>query len=58
MNWKVGRKVFKTENEARNFSKDLQAYGALGGWCKTSEPVTHIYLGDLKTEEIVKEVTI
>lgn len=50
--YKVGKKIFKTENEARQFSKDLQAYGALGGWSETNEAVTHYYLGDLMTEPI------
>ena len=48
----VGKKVFKTEDEARQFSKDLMARGALGGWSETFEPVTHIYLGDLLTESL------
>lgn len=52
MAYKVNSKVFETENEARAFSKDLQAYGGLGGWCKVDEPVTHIYCGDGKTEPI------
>lgn len=50
--WAVGNKVFETEQEARQFSKDLMAHGALGGWRETSEPVTHYYLGDLMTEPI------
>lgn len=52
MAYAVGKKVFETEREAREFSKDLMARGALGGWRQTSEPVTHYYLGDLMTEPI------
>jgi len=52
MNWAVGKKVFETEKEARDFSRDLMSRGALGGWRETSEPVTHYYLGDLMTEPI------
>ena len=51
-NWKVNSKVFETEIEARNYSRDLMAHGGLGGWMETDEPVTHIYLGDGMTEEI------
>jgi len=51
-NYAVGSKVFATEAEAREFSRDLMAYGALGGWRETTEPVTHYYLGDLMTEPI------
>lgn len=52
MAYAVGKKVFETEREAREFSKDLMTRGALGGWRQTSEPVTHYYLGDLMTEPI------
>lgn len=52
MHYKVNNKVFETEDEARRFGKDLQAYGGLGGWSKTADPVTHYYLGDLMTEPI------
>ena len=50
--YRVGQKIFETEEEARNFSRDLMSYGALGGWEKTDDPATHIYLGDLRTERI------
>lgn len=52
MGWKVNSKVFETEIEAREFSKDLMALGGLGGWCKVNEPVTHYYLGNLLTKPI------
>ena len=56
-NWKVGKKVFRTEEEARQFSKDLQRMGAIGGWCPTDEEPTHIYTGDAdhicRTEAII-----
>ena len=54
MNWKVGKKVFATEEEAKNFSADLMSMGALGGWMPTEEQVTHRYVfGDFcKTEEV------
>lgn len=52
MSYKVNGKVFETEQEAREFSKDLMAYGGIGGWRETDEPVTHYYLGDLMTEPI------
>ena len=52
VNFKVGKKVFATEQEARQFSKDLMSYGALGGWSKTTENVTHRYMGDLRTEKV------
>lgn len=48
-NYKVNSKVFATKEEARNFSKDLMAYGGLGGFCKTQEAVTHRYNGNLET---------
>ena len=49
-NYKVNTKVFATEKEARDFSKDLMAYGGLGGWTKTDEAVNARYLGNLETE--------
>lgn len=52
MGWKVGSKVFETEIEAREFSRDLMAMGVIGGWCKVEEPVTHYYRGDGMTEPI------
>lgn len=52
VHYMVNGKVFETEKEARDFSKDLQSYGGLGGWSPTDEPVTHYYLGDLCTEPI------
>lgn len=51
-NYKVGKKVFATEQEAMQFAKDLMAYGALRGWSETTEKVTHRYIGDLKTEKV------
>lgn len=48
--YRVNKQVFATEEEARQYSKDLMAYGGLGGWSETDEPFTHIYLGDLKTQ--------
>ena len=54
MNWKVGNKVFETENEAKQFSKDLMSHGVLGGWCQTEDAVTHRYIfgNDCLTEPI------
>ena len=52
MSYKVGQKVFETEGEAQSFSRDLMAYGALGGWQEVDEEPTHIYHGDLCTEPI------
>lgn len=52
MSYRVGRKVFETEREAMDFSKDLMSYGALGGWAETGEEPTHVYCGDLRTERI------
>ena len=52
MNYKVNGKVFKTEEEARAFTKDLQARGGLGGWSPTEEEPTHIYRGNGYTEPI------
>lgn len=48
----VNSKVFKTEDEARAFSKDLMARGGLGGWCKVNAPVTHVYIGDGMTQPL------
>lgn len=44
MNWRVGSKVFETEEEARQFSKDLMSRGAIGGWSPTDDEVTHRYI--------------
>lgn len=52
MGFRVNSKVFETEDEARHFSKDLMAYGGLGGIIKTNEVATHYYLGDLMCEPI------
>lgn len=57
MGYKVNSKVFATEAEAREFSRDLMSRGGLGGWRKVSEPVTHIYKGDGYTEPIREEGT-
>lgn len=51
-NYKVNSKVFATEEEARKYTKDLMAYGGLGGWRKTPEAVTHKYIGNLETMSI------
>ena len=51
-NFKVNSKVFATEEEARNFSKDLMEYGGLGGWSETKEEVNSRYLGNLETEPV------
>ena len=53
-NWKVGSKVFETEEEARQFSKDLMSHGVLGGWAPTTEEVTHRYIfgNDCLTEPV------
>ena len=50
----VGQKVFETEEEAREFSRDLMNHGALGGWMPTDKEVTHRYCfeGNLRTEEV------
>jgi hypothetical protein len=53
MHYKVNSKVFASEKEAVEFSMDLMAYGGIGGWSPTTEPVTHYYLGDLRTEPAV-----
>lgn len=55
MSWQVNSKVFETEVEAMAYSRDLQRYGGLGGWREVNEPVTHSYLGDLRTEPIKAE---
>ena len=52
MNYKVNSKVFATEQEANKYSRDLMSYGGLGGWTPTTEPVTHIYLGNLQTKAV------
>ena len=52
MAYKVNSKVFETETEAREFSRDLQRYGGLGGWQEVKETPTHYYMGDLRTEPI------
>lgn len=52
MGYQVNSKIFETEAEAMAFSRDLMSYGGLGGWRKVSEPVTHIYKGDLWTEPV------
>lgn len=52
MSYRVNSKVFKTEEEARAFSRDLMSYGGLGGWSETLDPVTHIYKGDGYTEPV------
>lgn len=52
-NWKVGKKVFRTEEEAAQFSKDLMKLGAFGGWSPTDEEATHIYRGNMRTEVII-----
>lgn len=44
MNWRAGHKVFETEEEARQYAKDMMALGALVGISKTSEAVTHQYV--------------
>lgn len=50
--YKVNSKVFETEAEAINFSRDLMAHCGLGGWMETTEPVTHRYCGDGRTEPL------
>ena len=52
MAYKVGKKVFETEQEARDFSRALMEQGALAGWSETTEPVTHYHLGGLMAEPI------
>lgn len=54
MGYRVNSKVFETENEAREFSRDLMSYGGLGGWTETTDPVTHIYKGDGYTEPVTE----
>ena len=44
MNWKAGSKVFATEEEARQYAKDMMALGALVGMCETVQKVTHEYV--------------
>jgi hypothetical protein len=43
-NWRSGHKVFATEEEARQYAKDMMSLGALVGISKTSDPVTHEYV--------------
>ena len=45
MNWRSGSKVFETEEEAIRYAKDMTAYGAVVSWGKTTEEVTHKYIG-------------
>lgn len=54
MNWRAGSKVFATEEEAKQYSKDMMAFGAIAGWCETNEEVTHEYVwGDFgRTKEL------
>ena len=52
MNYQAGFKVFKTEEEARNYSKDAMEYGAIAPMKETDKPVTHRYLGNYTTEEV------
>ena len=54
MGYRVNGKVFETENEAREFSRDLMSYGGLGGWMETTDTVTHIYKGDGYTEPVTE----
>lgn len=54
MSYRVNSKVFKTEDEARAFSRDLMSLGGLGGWMETTDPVTHIYKGDGYTEPVTE----
>lgn len=42
----VNSKVFETEEEARQFSKDFMERGIIVGYSETTDPVTHYYLGD------------
>ena len=54
MNWRAGSKVFFTEEEARQYAKDMLSIGALIGICKTGEEVTHRYVwGDFARTERV-----
>lgn len=54
MNWRAGHKVFETEEEARQYAKDMLALGALVGISETTEKVTHQYVfGNFgRTEEV------
>jgi len=54
MNWKVGKKVFETEEEAKQFAIDLASRGCIGSWSTTYEEVTHRYIfgEDCKTEPV------
>jgi hypothetical protein len=44
MNWRAGSKVFETEDEARQYAKDMMSLGALVGISETAEEVTHQYV--------------
>ena len=44
MNWRAGSKVFATEEEARQYAKDILAAGGLIGISETTEKVTHEYI--------------
>jgi hypothetical protein len=52
--WRVGCKVFETEEEARQYAKDMMSLGALVGISKTTDDVTHRYVFDnfARTEEL------
>ena len=53
MNWKAGSKVFSTEEEAKQYAKDMMARGAIAGICETIQEVTHEYIGpDGLTKEV------
>ena len=52
MNYQAGNKVFATEEEARGYSKDAMAYGAIAPMQETDKEVTHRYLGNYTTEEV------
>ena len=56
-NWRSGHKVFRTEEEARQYAKDIQAAGGLIGLSKTTEKATHEYIfGNFcRTRELGKE---
>ena len=51
-NYVVNSKVFETEEEARQFSKDLMERGIIAGYSETADPVTHYYLGEGMTHPI------
>lgn len=52
MNYQAGNKVFATEEEARGYSKDAMAYGAIAPMQVTDKEATHRYLGNYTTEAI------